>query len=158
MVHPAPLPFRISLPGEEAIDFTEIRQVERRAEGLLHLLDDTILLEWVVTEKIDRVGLASIGSTTESFAAEEVEVSLAWLASAELVGGILRPRFLLRARGLGVFAEVPGAKADRLALGYARADRFVAVAMVKAITAAFTAPPLTDDQLLVTPGEVTPRP
>jgi hypothetical protein len=158
MAHPTPLPFFIKLPGEETIVLTEIRDVERRADGLLHLLDDAILLEWAVTEKVDEVGLANISSTTETFAAEEAEIPLAWLASAELVGGILRPRLLLRARGLGVFAEVPGAKADRLELRYVRADRFVAVEMTKAIRTAFTTLPITDEQQLVTPGEVTPLP
>jgi hypothetical protein len=140
------------------MEFTEIRDVERRADGLLHLLDDAIVLEWAVTEKIDQVGLANISSTTETFAAEEVEIPLGWLASAELVGGILRPRLLLRARGLGVFAEIPGAKADRLELRYARADRFVAVEMAEAIKLAFAALPITDEQQPITPGEVTPIP
>jgi hypothetical protein len=158
MPHPTPLPFFIKLPGEDTVDFTEIRDVERRADGLLHLLDDAIVLEWAVTEKVDQVGLANISSTTETFAAEELEVPLTWLASAELLGGILRPRVLLRARGLGVFEGVPGAKADRLELRYARADRFVALEMVKAINAASAALPTTDEQPFLTPGEVTPLP
>jgi hypothetical protein len=158
MLHPTPLPFFIKLPGEDTVDFTEIRDVERRADGLLHLLEDAILLEWAVTEKVEQVGLANISSTTETFAAEEVEIPLAWLASAELVGGILRPRLLLRARGLGVFAEIPGAKADRLELRYTRADRLVAVEMTRAISAGFAALPITEEQELITPGEVTPIP
>ena len=158
MPHPAPLPFRIKLPGEDTVAFTEIRDVTRRVDGLLHLLDDAILLEWAVTESVDEVGLGSVSSTTETFAAEELELPLAWLASAELVGGILRPQLLLRARGLGVFAEVPGAKADRLALGYTRADRFVALEMARAITAAFAELPITDEQARITPGEITPQP
>lgn len=158
MANPTPLPYFIKLPGEDTVDFTEIRDVERRADGLLHLLDDAILLEWAVTEKVDQVGLANISSTTETFAAEEAEIPLAWLASAELVGGILRPRLLLRARGLGVFEGIPGAKADRLELGYARADRFLALEMARAITAAFAALPITDEHGSITPGEVTPIP
>jgi hypothetical protein len=158
MPHPTPLPFFIKLPGEDTVDFTEIRDVERRADGLLHLLDDAIVLEWAVTEKVDQVGLANISSTTETFAAEELEVPLTWLASAELLGGILRPRVLLRARGLGVFEGVPGAKADRLELRYARADRFVALEMVRAITETMAALPTTDEQPFLTPGEVTPLP
>jgi hypothetical protein len=151
MAHPAPLPFFIKLPGEEAIEFTEIRDVGRRVDGLLHLLDGAILLEWAVTETIDRVGLASIGSTTETYASEELEVPLEWLASAELIGGILRPRLLLRTRGLGVFENVPGAKANRLELRYTRADRFVAVEMARAITAAIVGLPVTDEQESITP-------
>ena len=158
MAHPAPLPFRIKLPGEETVDFTEIRDVARRADGLLHLLDDALLVEWAVTESVDEVGLGNVSSSSETFAAEEAEIPLAWLASADLVGGILRPRLLLRARGLGVFEGIPGAKADRLELGYARGDRFVAVAMAQAITVAFAALPITDEQELITPGEDTPQP
>ncbi len=158
MSNPAPLPFRIKLPGEDSVFFTEVRDVARRADGLLHLLDDAILLEWAVTESVDEVGIGNVSSTTETFAAEEIEIPLVWLASAELIGGILRPRMLLRARGLGVFADVPGAKADRLELSYARADRFVAVEMAAAIKAAFAALPIADEQELITPGEVTPLP
>lgn len=133
---PAPLPFRIKLPGEDTVDFTEVRDVSRRADGLLHLLDGLLLLEWAVTESVDEVGLGNVSSTTETFAAEELDLPLQWLAGVELVGGILRPTLLLRARGLAIFAEIPGAKGADLALHYRRADRFLAVAMHRAIEAA----------------------
>lgn len=151
MPHPAPLPFRIKLEGEESVLLTEVREVTRHAEGLLHLLDDALLLEWAVTEKVEEVGLGNVSTTTETFAAEELEVPLGWIASAELVGGILRPRLLLRARGLGVFEAVPGAKADRLELRYTRADRLVAVAMARAITEALIALPPSDEYDAIAP-------
>lgn len=151
MTHPAPLPFRLKLPGEESVAFMEARDVSRCAVGLVHLLDDAILLEWAVTESVDQVGIGTVTSTTETFAAEELEIPFAWLVSADLVGGILRPRLVLRGRGLGVFAEVPGAKADRLMLRYARGDRFVAVEMARAITAAIAGLSDTDEQESITP-------
>jgi hypothetical protein len=135
-VLPAPLPFRIKLPGEDSVDFTEVRDVSRRADGLLHLLDGLVVLEWAVTESVDEVGLSNVSSTTETFEAEELEIPLHWLARVELTGGILQPRMVLRARSLAVFADVPGAKGAELALHYRRADRLVAVAMHRAIEAA----------------------
>jgi hypothetical protein len=133
---PAPLPFRINLPGEDTVDFTEVRDVSRRADGLLHLLDGLLLLEWAVTESVDEVGLSNVSSTTETFEAEELDIPLEWLTGVELTGGILRPRVKLRARSLAVFADVPGAKGAELELHYRRADRLVAVAMHRAIEAA----------------------
>jgi hypothetical protein len=138
MSSPTPLPFKITLPAEERVEFTGYREVSRRADGLLHLVGDAIVLEWALTESIEEVSLENVGSATETFAAEELEIPLTWLAGAELAGGILRPRLVLRARGLGVFADVPGAKGAELALHYRRADRLLAVAMQRAITAART--------------------
>lgn len=153
-----PLPFRIRLPGEDSVHFTEVRDVTRRADGMLHLLSDALLLEWAVTESIDEVGLGTVKSATETYATEELEVPLEWLASAELIGGILRPRVLLRGRGLGVFEEVPGSKADRLELHYKRADRLVAVDMATAIATALAALPTTDEVERGDPSGHTPVP
>lgn len=158
MPHPVPLPFRIRLPGEETVSLAEIRDVSRRVEGLLHCDGSGIVLEWELTESIDEVSPLSVSSTSDTFEAEMLAVPIDWLASVELVGGILRPRLVLHARGLGVFAGVPGAKANTLSLSYRRADRLIAVAMVNAITAAFVALPITDEQDAISPGELTPRP
>jgi hypothetical protein len=141
MLPPAPLPFRIKLPGEETVDFTEVRDVSRHADGMLHLVEGALVLEWAVTESVDEVGLGNVSSTTETFPVEELEIPLDWLAGAELAGGIFRPRLVLRARGLGVLAEIPGAKGAELALHYRRRDRLVAVAMQRAIHAEMRALP-----------------
>ncbi|MDX2207108.1 MAG: hypothetical protein SFU57_05650 [Gemmatimonadales bacterium] len=151
MTHPAPLPFRIRLPGEDSVSLAEIRDVSRRMDGLLHCDESGIVLEWELTESIDEVSLLSVSSTKNRFEVEVLEVPFELLASAELVGGILRPRLVLRARSLGVFSEIPGAKADRLMLDYARGDRFVAVEMARAITAAIVGLPVTDEQESITP-------
>ncbi|HPF62707.1 MAG TPA: hypothetical protein PLI93_11675 [Gemmatimonadales bacterium] len=156
MARLAPLPFRIKLPGEESVNLTEVRDISRRAEGLLHLFDDAVLLEWAVTEAVEEVGLSGVSSNTDTFAREELEVPLSWIAGAELVGGILLPRLVLRAHALSVFEEVPGAKADRLELRYARRDRMVAVAMLHALTAALDALPATDEVPEITPGAFRP--
>jgi hypothetical protein len=132
------------MPGEDTVEFTEVRDVSRRADGMLHLLDGVLLLEWAVTESVDEVGLSNVSSTTETFAAEEMEIPLEWLAGVELVGGILRPRLMLHARSLRVFEGIPGAKGARLDLRYDRSDRMVAVALVRAIEAALLAPPVED--------------
>lgn len=146
-----PLPFRIRLPGEDSVSFAEIRDVSRRVDGLLHCDEGGIVLEWELTESVDEVGFLSVSSTRNTYETEMLEVSFDWLASAELVGGILRPRLVLRARGLGVFSDIPGARADRLMLDYIRSDRLVAVAMANAITARIAGSTIIDEQDSITP-------
>ena len=133
MTFPAPLPFRIKIPDEESIDFGTIRDVTTRVEGLLHLEGDQLVLEWAVTRTIEEVGMAGIKDETEAFAPEEAELPLARLAEVSLAGGILSPRLVLRGRSLRAFDAIPGAKGAALALHYRRADRLLAVAMLRAI-------------------------
>lgn len=144
MTHPAPLPFRIKIPDEESMDMTEVRSIATRVEGLLHLEADRLILEWAVTRTLEEVGLTGVKEETETFAPEEAELPLDWLASVSLAGGILFPRVVLRGRGLRVFDGIPGAKGARLDLFYARSDRMSAVAMVRAIEAALELPRLDD--------------
>ena len=58
MTYPAPLPFRIKIPGEESMDLTTVREVSTKVEGLLHLEGDRLLLEWAVTRISEEVGLS----------------------------------------------------------------------------------------------------
>ncbi len=132
----APLPFRAKLPGKESISFTEIRDVSARVEGLLHFDGTELVLEWEEVEEIDEVSLMNVSEETVRYEAETLVVPLRWLAGAELVGGILRPRLRLLATGLGAFDGMPAAKGRTLDLPYTRADRLVAVAMRNAIEAA----------------------
>ena len=144
MTYPAPLPFRIKIPGEESMDLTTVREVSTKVEGLLHLEGDRLLLEWAVTRSSEEVGLSGVKTETEEFEPEEAELPLEWLAGVTLAGGILFPRLVVRGRGLRVFDGIPGAKGARLELFYARSDRMAAVAMVPAIEAARESPRLED--------------
>ncbi len=144
MSYPAPLPFRIKIPDEDSVELTEVRSITTKVEGLLHLEADRLVLEWAVIRTLEEVGLSSVKEETETFAPEEAEVPIDWLAGVSLAGGILFPRLVLRGRGLRVFDGIPGAKGPRLELFYARSDRMAAVAMVRAIEATMESPRLDD--------------
>lgn len=151
MSYPAPLPFRIKVPDEESMELTEVRSITTKVEGLLHVEADRLILEWAVTRTLEEVGLSGVKEETETFAPEEAELPLDWLAGVSLAGGILFPRVVLRGRGLRVFDGIPGAKGAELALHYRRADRLLAVAVVRAVEALLAGPALgeTTDPLLL---------
>jgi hypothetical protein len=151
---PAPLPFRIKVPDEESVELTGVRSVTTKVEGLLHIDTDRLILEWAVTRTVEEVGLSGVKEETDTFAPEEAEVPLDWLSGVSLAGGILFPRVVLRGRGLRVFDGIPGAKGPELALHYRRADRLLAVTVVRAVEALLEGPPLGDttDPLLLRGG------
>ena len=60
-----PLPFRIRVPGVEAIDLKGIRDISYKIEGLLHLHGDTLEFEWTATETIEQVSFTKIGTDRE---------------------------------------------------------------------------------------------
>lgn len=144
MTYPAPLPIRIKVPDEESMDLTTVREVSTKVEGLLHLGPGQLELEWVVRRQVQEVGFSGVVDDVEEFEPEMAELPLAWISGITLTGGILFPRVVLRARGLRVFEGIPGAKGARLELHYARSDRMLAVAFVRAVEAALQAPLLDD--------------
>jgi hypothetical protein len=135
---PAPLPFRIKLPTQDTVEMTTVREVVTTVEGMLHLEGDHLVLEWAMTQTTQEVSVLGVKDESEVFDPEEAFIPLDWLASVALAGGILSPRLELRGRGLRVFEGIPGAKGATLPLHYARGDRMVAVAMVRAIESALT--------------------
>lgn len=114
---------------------TTVREVVTTVEGMLHLEGDQLVLEWAMTRTTQEVSILGVKDESEAFDPEEAFVPLDWLASVALAGGILSPRLELRGRGLRVFEGIPGAKGATLPLHYARSDRMVAVALVRAIEA-----------------------
>lgn len=139
MSHPAPLPIRIKVAGEESMDLAAIRDVTTRVEGLLHLEEGQLLLEWIISTKVEEVRLLSVTQERETSEPQFAELPLDALVSITLAGGILAPHLLLRARSLRLFDGIPGAKGAELAVHYARRDRLHAVAMLHAIDAALQA-------------------
>jgi hypothetical protein len=137
---PAPVPFRIKLPTEEVVEFTTYREVTTRVEGLLHLEEGQVVLEWAMRREVQEVGLSGVVQENEAFDPEVAELPLSWITSATLAGGIISPRLVLRGRSLQVFAGIPGAKGAEISLHYTRNDRMLAVAMVRAIEDALAGP------------------
>lgn len=131
---PEPLPFRLSLAGEETIDSRGVRSVSYKVQGLLHLEGDTLALEWAVDRSTESVGLGGISTDVKQFEYEELVVPLAWLTEVRLTGGLLRPwRLHLHARRLDAFDGVPAARPGRVTLKIRRRNRQLATAMFEAI-------------------------
>ena len=55
-----PLPFQLSLPGRDSIDFEGIRSVSTRVHGLLHLEGEYAMVEWSTTRRSELVSLTDI--------------------------------------------------------------------------------------------------
>jgi hypothetical protein len=137
-----PLPFRIGIPGQDAIDFKGIRSVSYRVDGLLHLVNDTLAFEWTATETTERVGFTGIHTGFDSSPIGRLEVPAGWIAEARLGWGWWRLRLNLRARRLDAFEGMPGAKAGVLTLKIRRRFRKQAKTMVAAIEHARAATPM----------------
>ena len=137
-----PLPFRISVPGEDAIDFKGIRSVSYRVDGLLHLVDDALGFEWTATETTERVGLTGIHTGVDSSPIGRLEVPAGWIAEVRLRWGWWRLRLLFQARRLDAFEGMPGGKAGVLTLKIRRRFRKQAEAMITAIEHARDTTPL----------------
>jgi len=143
-----PLPFRISVPGEDAIDFKGVRSVSYRVEGLLHLVDDTLEFEWTATETTERVGFTGIHTGVDSSPIGRLKVPAGWIAEARLGWAWWRLRLLFQARRLDAFEGMPGAHAGTLTLKIRRRFRKQAEALVAAIEHASEVTPLPPRETL----------
>ena len=132
------LPFRLGSPGKDTIDIEGIKSVSYRADGLLHLTDDGIDLEWTETRTVDEVSLDGIGTRVSESAPEYLDLPMERIAGAWVIGGWWWPRLELRARGLDDFAEVPGSRGVTLRLRIHRRDRALAHDIAQQIRAAAT--------------------
>ena len=147
---PQPVPFRLSLAGEETLDFRGVRSVGYKVEGLLHLENDSLTLEWAVDKTTENVGLSGVSTDVEKFDYEDLTLHLTWLTEVRLTGGFFRPwRIHLRASRLDAFDGIPAAKPGRISLKIRRRNRHIAAAMVAAIQEAQAeALEYTDPELL----------
>lgn len=133
MTGPAPLPFRFKVGEETTWEVTEMRDVSSRLEGMLHLEDDVVILEWSRIDTIEEVGLTGGKEEKRVSDLEGWEIPVEWLVEARHVGGWFLPAVELRARALHVFEGIPGAKGASVRLRYARRDGAIAREMVAAI-------------------------
>ena len=133
-----PLPFLLPVARRDTLDDRGARSITYRVDGLLHLEETGLVLEWAATERIQRVSLTSIRTDHEDLPLETLEMPLSWIAEARLVGGWWMPRLELRARRLDAFDGVPSAGAGVLRLRIGRRYRRQAAEMVAAIDLART--------------------
>lgn len=128
-----PLPFRLPVPGADVVELGGIESVSYRLEGLLHLKEQLVSLEWTGTRKTEYVGLTGVGTEHDHLPVEWIEIPVAWITEVRVRGGWWRPRFELRARRLDAFEGVPAARAGTLSVKIARRDRGLAADMAAAI-------------------------
>lgn len=141
------LPFRLKVPGKDEIDGLGVTSMSFRVHGYLHLDGDLLVVEWGGTAHVQEVGTA-IRDETEALPDERLEVDVADLLRAELIGGWFRPRLRVQARRIGALASVPTEQLGRVDFWYDRAERFTAIEVARALGEAIAAAesPAFDDE------------
>lgn len=115
----------MGLEGIESISF--------KSEGLLHLSEAGVTLEWTETRHSESVSISRIGTDVTTFEPEVLDLPFERLAGAWVIGGWWRPRLELRAASLDDLAMVPGARGVTVMLRIHRRDRDVARAVAREI-------------------------
>jgi hypothetical protein len=123
MSHSSPLPFRISVPGYDSIDSQGVVSISIKLEGLLHVLDDVISLEWSATRKVESVSLRGIRDEVDQSPVGACDIPVDLILEARLRGGWWAPRLELRATRLDAFEEIPSAQNGTAKLRIQRRDR-----------------------------------
>ena len=118
-----PLPFRIRVPGYDSIDTGGIISISIKLEGLLHVEEETISLEWSATRTVEAVSMDGIKDEVDQSPLGSCEVPMSHLLEARIRGGWWSPRLELRAGRLGSFEEIPTAQNGILKLRIRRCDR-----------------------------------
>ena len=138
MSRPEPLPFRLHVPGRDAVDGDGAWQISYRIEGLLHLVGATVTFEWSGTRHTQQVSLSGVVDDKEPLPNEWLDVPAAFITEARLRRGWRATRLELRARQLDAFDGVPSARPGALTLRIHRRDREVAAKMAECIESAST--------------------
>ncbi len=131
-----PLPFRLGVTGSDTLSLDGARSVSYRMEGTLHLVDETVTIEWTGSKRTQHVDFGEVTDDVDHFPVEWLDVPVAWITSARLKGGWWAPRLILRSDRIDAFDGVPTAKQGSLKLRVLRRDRELARGMVQAIVSA----------------------
>ena len=118
-----PLPFRIRVPGHDAIDSQGIVSISIKLEGLLHVSGGVVSLEWSATRKVEAVSLSGITDEVDHSPLGACEFPVSLLLEARLRGGWWAPRLELRASRLDAFEGIPTAQNGTAMLRIRRSDR-----------------------------------
>jgi hypothetical protein len=131
-----PLPFRIGVPGYDSIDSQGVVSISIKLEGLLHVLEDVVSLEWTATRKVESVSLNGIRDEVDQSPVGTCEIPVSLILEARVRGGWWSPRLELRANTLGAFDGIPYAQHGIAKLRVRRRDREHAKAICAAIESA----------------------
>jgi hypothetical protein len=119
MAYSQALPFTLRR-SSDAMTSSEFTTTTETAHGLLRLEGDSLVIQWRLVRKTDRIGAANIQTDEELEAVREVVVPLSGVAGALVRRGWVQwftgPRIVLRASDLQAFEEVTGE--DGLRLGH----------------------------------------
>ena len=130
-----PLPFSIRLPNDDHFGLTGTESTKFRIDGLLHITEPSLFVEWAETRTIERFSLGRVGTDIEELPVEMLEIPLDWISALRLIGGWWAPRIQLQARRLDAFESIPGGHPGSVTLWIKRRDRDLA----REIGAAFEA-------------------
>ena len=130
-----PLPFRLKVAGRDAVDAEGVWSISYRLDGLLHLADETITLEWAATRHTQQVSFSGVRDEVDHSPVGRVDIPLDWITRVQLRRGWWGRRLQLWAGRLDAFDGVPGARAGTVTLRIHRRDRDHARAIAAAISA-----------------------
>ena len=133
------LPFRLKAPKQDVIEGARVMSTTFRLHGYLHVEDDLLVVEWGGTALVTDVGGAGVRIEKEALPDERLEVPVAALRRAELLGGWFRPRLTVQARTVGALAGVPTEEFGVVHFWYDRSERFTAIAVAQELDDAIAA-------------------
>jgi hypothetical protein len=126
------LPFWLKVGKKETVTWTGFHTARYRFQGFLRLANNSLLLEWSGTTKIEDVGFLGIKSRTHALPHEQMELPLEQLRGIELRGGWLRPRVEL-STAFEALSIVPSEELGRVRLWIHRSDGALARQLVQEI-------------------------
>ena len=147
MPHLTPLPFRIRVPGHDTIDSQGIISISFKLEGLLHIVEDTVSLEWTATRQVESVSTSGIRDEVDQSPVGTCDVPMSVILEARLSGGWWAPKLVLRGTRLDVFKGIPTAQSGTAKLRIQRRDREKARAVCAVINSARSLPEGVNDEL-----------
>jgi hypothetical protein len=133
------LPFRLKVPGRDAVDGLGVSSTSFRVHGYLEVEGDTLVIEWGGTARVQEVKATTVRDDTEPLPDERLVVPAADLYRAELTGGWFRPRLRVQARRVGALAPVPSERFGAVDFWYDRSERFTAIEVARALREAIDA-------------------
>lgn len=123
------------MPKRDEVTLAGISSTNFRFQGLLHVHDEALLLEWTGTAKVERFGLTGIGDETLPLPDESLTLPYPRLRDVLLQGGWLMPRLVLLGNELDALRIIPSEDGGRVCLWIARRDRRLAQEFVQRIRA-----------------------
>lgn len=90
-----PLPFRIRIPSEESVDLDgQEVSVTYRLHGLLRLVDDKLVLEWIVRRRTETDSLTDGDVQLDQSPVGTASIPLAWIARGGSMPSRIFPVFV----------------------------------------------------------------